>query len=86
MQTTQNLVCSCKDLEQHQNNVDRKLEILKTWFDVNKLSLNTKKTKFIVFGNQKEIDGDIELKISYTNIERVFETKFPEVVIDHKLS
>lgn len=45
-----------------------------------------KKTKFMVFGNQKEIDGDIELKICDVEIERVYETKFLGAVIDHKLT
>lgn len=81
-----NLFCSGKNLKELLYAIERELEILKTWFDVNKLSLNMKKTKFMVFGNQKEIDGDIELKICDVEIERVYETKYLGVVIDHKLT
>ncbi len=56
------------------------------WFDVNKLSLNIRKTKFMVFRNKKDIDGDIPLKICDVEIQRVFETKFLGVVIDQKLT
>lgn len=38
----------------------------------------------MIFGNQKETNGDVELTIC--NTKRVFETKFLGVVIDHKLS
>lgn len=31
-------------------------------FNINKLCLKFKKTKFMVLGNQKEIEGDIELR------------------------
>ncbi len=65
--------------------IERELEILKAWFDVDKLSLNIRKTKFMVFGI-KDIDGDIQLKFCDAEIERVFETKCFRVVIDHKLT
>lgn len=58
-----NLFCSGKHLKELVFAVERKLEVLKCWFDVNKLSLNIKKTKFIVFGNRTKRDEDIELKI-----------------------
>lgn len=40
-----NLFCSGKNLRELMCCVERGLENLKNWFDVNKLSLNIKKTK-----------------------------------------
>lgn len=37
-------------------------EVIKSGFDVDKLSLNIKTTTFLDFGNQKERGGDVELK------------------------
>ena len=51
------------------------MKLVKKWFDVNKLSLNISKTKFMIFGNRKT-DTVVKLRIEDTEIERVFETKF----------
>ncbi len=81
-----NLICSGRNLMELLCAVERELEILKFWFDVNKLSLNTKKTKLMVFGNKRVIDVDIKLKICDEEIERVFATKFLGVMIDDKIT
>lgn len=44
------LYCSGKNLEQLLTTAENELNILKNWFDINKLSLNLNKTKFIIFG------------------------------------
>ena len=80
------MYCSGNNLKELLSTTERELKILKTWFDVNKLSLNIKKTKFMVFRNRKEIDKDIKLKICDSEIERVTEIKFLGVVIDDKLT
>lgn len=41
-----NVFCSDKNLKGLSNGVEREVEILKLWFDMNKLSLNVKKTTF----------------------------------------
>ncbi len=46
--------------------IERELEILKACF---KLSLNIRKTKFMVFGIKKDIDEDIQLKICDAEID-----------------
>uniref|UniRef100_A0A8C6NYB4 Reverse transcriptase domain-containing protein n=1 Tax=Nothobranchius furzeri TaxID=105023 RepID=A0A8C6NYB4_NOTFU len=81
-----NLVCSGKDIKELLKKAEKELNILKSWFDVNKLSLNIKKTKFMIFGNKKVKNGDFKLTISDTEIERVSEIKFLGVVIDSNLS
>ena len=60
------------------------LKKIKTWFDINKLSLNVKKTKFIIFGT-REIKQQATLKINDMEIERVKENTFLGVIIDDKL-
>ena len=79
-----NLYCSGKSLEQLLNVVEGELKSLKTWFDINKLSLNLTKTKFIIFGTRKK-NHKATIKISGMEIERVYENKFLGVIIDDKL-
>ena len=79
-----NLFCSGGDLRQLLDTVEKELKILKRWFDINKLSLNLKKTKFIIFG-YKKIKHEIKIMIDHVEIERVYENKFLGVIIDHKL-
>ena len=80
-----NLLCSGEDIEELLKTVEIELTKLKKWFDRNKLSLNEKKTKFMVFGGVPA-DFQIKLYINGTEIERVYESKFLGVIIDHKLS
>lgn len=63
-----NLCCSGRDLEQLLYAVENDLKIKKKWFDINKLSLNISKTKFIIFGNRK-INISIHLTINNIEIE-----------------
>ncbi len=58
---------------------------LKQWFDKNKLSINFKKTKMMLFGNWKT-DIQLQIKIDNINIERMYETEFLGVILDHKIS
>ena len=48
---------------------------LKDWFNDNKLSLNLKKTKLMIFGN-KTINMDINFKIDNEYIEPVKQHNF----------
>ncbi len=56
----------------------------KLWFDVNKLSLNLNKTKYLIFGNHK-INIQLWVIIDNVKIERVYDNKFLGVIIDHQL-
>ena len=78
------LYCSGKNLEQLLTTVEKELNILKTWFDTNKLSLNLNKTKFIIFGTRK-IKTQVKTRVNCTELERVNENKFLGVIIDDKL-
>ena len=67
------------------NNVNQELENLNLWFQANKLSLNVKKTKYIVFGHNNR-NLDIHVKINNEEIERVQAVKFLGIFIDNELS
>jgi retron-type reverse transcriptase len=45
------------------------------WFKLNKLSLNTKKSNFIMFSTRK-VASELILKIDNVRIDRVYQTKF----------
>ena len=53
------------------------------WFQVNKLSLNTSKTNFVVFTNRS--DDTYSVCVNELNVSRVFVTKFLGVLMDSKL-
>ncbi|KAK0146590.1 putative RNA-directed DNA polymerase from transposon BS [Merluccius polli] len=82
-----NLFCSGENIQQLLEEITKELVKLKKWFDINKLSLNLKKTKYMVFGKQKPLlDTNIEIKIDNILLERVYENMFLGVIIDHKFS
>lgn len=66
-----NLYCSGENLEWLLNTVEIELNILKKWFDLNKLLLNLGKTKFMIFGN-RQIKKEVKIMISDIEIERVY--------------
>lgn len=82
-----NIFCEGENLQQLLQIVSDELAKLKQWFDLNKLSLNIKKTKFMIFGKHK-IPEDITMGVlcDNTRLERVYENTFLEVIIDHSLS
>ena len=79
------LYCSGSDLNQLLQVVEDDLKLLKKWFDINKLSLNINKTKFIIFGNKK-VHSPVKLTIDSTEIEQTTHIKFLGVIIDNKLT
>jgi exonuclease III len=78
-----NIFYSTKNHGFTENIINDELNKLSIWFRVNKLSLNIKKTNFIVFGKLPQ--NSLELKIENERIERVKTAKFLGVVIDEKL-
>ena len=61
------------------------LSKLNTWFKINKLSLNVKKTNYMFF-SQRRVIPDCNIVIDQASISRVYCTKFLGVLIDDKLS
>ena len=64
--------------------VSIELDKLCIWFQVNKLSLNTSKTNFMVFTN-RSCDDTYTVCMNGLNLSRVFVTKFLGVHMDSKL-
>ena len=82
-----NAFSSSRNLRTLCKQVNTELNKLQVWFDVNKLSLNTEKTNYIVFtkNNCKEKDL-LKLEINGIQINRVENTKFLGTIIDEKLN
>ena len=82
-----NLFFSHKDVLHLFNTVNRELGKLSDWFKVNKLSLNVKKTNYILFGRKyMTLSETHNVLIDGLRIERVQCTKFLGVFIDEKLN
>ena len=68
-----------------QKTVNDELKKVNVWFMVNGLSLNVKKTNFIIFCNKKK-QTKLDLKINNVSIDRVQCTKFLGVYVDEMLN
>ena len=75
-----------QDLSHIEAMFNEELKNISLWLKVNKLSLNVKKTHFIVFSKQKKCDKSIKLVIDDETIDEVKNTKFLGVIIDKKLT
>ena len=82
-----NLFFSSRDISHLFVTVNEELDKLSNWFKANKLSLNVKKTNYMLFGNKHlPIAGTYNIIIDYQVLERVEFTKFLGVFIDEKLN
>ena len=81
-----NLFLSGKDVSSLSQMMTSELGEISEWLKVNKLSLNIKKTHYIVFSGGKRPPNALDIKIDNQEISRVLKTKFLGVVVDCKLS
>jgi hypothetical protein len=83
-----NIFFKHKNLSILYNVINTELEKIYVWFKLNKLSLNIKKTNYILFqnGNKKINNNGLTINIDGTNIDQVGSTKFLGVVINSKLN
>ena len=65
--------------------VNKELEHINNWLTSNRLSLNVKKSCFLLFSGKKKID-DFKVKICDTEVGMVSNAKYLGVIIDDKLS
>ena len=69
------------------NTVNIELSKLTTWLQANKLSLNVKKTHYIIFGNKRvPSQNTYNLMMNSNIIEKVDKTKFLGIIIDKQLN
>ena len=80
-----NIFCSSNNIKELCKIVTCELNKLNIWFALNKLSLNIKKTNYMIFCN-KTIPDDLQISINNIVIERVKSTKFLGVMIDDNLN
>ena len=82
-----NVFLSHKDLNYLSDMLNLELDKLSIWFKANKLSLNLKKTKFMVFKPiQKRSIYNIQMSIDNQNIVEVKEKNFLGVIVDENLN
>ena len=75
-------------MTQLSHNINVELNNIQEWLSINKLSLNVKKTKFMIFHyRQRNIDNLIlDLQISSEKIEHVAEFNFLGLTVDENLN
>jgi hypothetical protein len=83
-----NLFIKEKSIEKLTETANLELSKISKWFKLNKLSLNIKKTNFILFRNKKRkhLTSVPIIKIDDTKIEQVQNTKFLGVIINESLT
>ena len=81
-----NMFISGKDIDELVNSMNTEMEKVIDWLNVNKLSLNLKKTHYMIFrGRRTKIDVKNKLMINGTVITMERKTKFLGVIIDENL-
>lgn len=85
------LICvNGKDFNQIVDTINSKLDILYNWLCVNRLSLNVKKTKYMVFGSKQNcnrfLENNYSIKIDDVPIESTSNMKYLGVILDSQLN
>ena len=77
-----------KDFDQRriESEINNKLERVNIWLKLNKLSLNIKKTKLMIFGSKQKKIKEIYNSIDYVHIERVHTLDFLGIMLDESLT
>ena len=83
-----NIMFSNNDLKVLETKLNNELNVISDWFKLNKLSLNIKKTNFMIFKNKHNPTTlpSIKITIDSKEIEQVKVTKFLGILIDDDLS
>lgn len=82
-----NLFYSGKEIVQIQNQINEELKNVQEWLKLNQLTLNIKKSNFIIFkSNRKKNSIELKIKINDENIMRKQQTKFLGLIIDEHLT
>ena len=82
-----NIYYEAENLNQLQSVVNKELEKVRKWLNVNRLSLNISKTNFIIFNSPQHSSSEtVNLKIGNLPIKRTSYVKFLGVLLDENLS
>ena len=79
-----NILCKHENYVSLCELVNIEMSKISKWFSINKLSLNVKKTSYMLFGN-RHVNNDNKNSIDMEEIEKVHVTKFLRVYIDYRL-
>ena len=71
-----NIFASSDDIQLLQSQINEDLNNIAIWLKVNKLSLNIKKTHFMIFTKRKNKVTDVAINIEGNAIAEVSQTKF----------
>ena len=83
------VTCFAEDMEELCNNLQHELINISNWMRQNKMSINTKKSEFMIIGHKRQltrIQNPIRLGISGEEVQRVHEVKYVGVSVDEGLS
>jgi len=80
------ILCSHDNINVLIETVNNELNTLCNWFFANKLSLNLKKTNYILFNKHHMGENEPLIRMCDTQIERVDATKFIGIYVDDKLN
>ena len=81
-----NLFISGNDADLIMETLNTELKEISLWLKANKLSLNIKKTHFMIFSSKNKPHPDMNINIDGEIINETSKTKFLGVIIDNKLS
>ena len=81
-----NLFISGNDADLIMKTLNTELKEISLWLKANKLSLNIKKTHFMIFSSKNKPHTDMNINIDGEIINETSKTKFLGVIIDNKLS
>lgn len=74
-----------QNLQTLERNVNQELMGVSNWLIANRLTLNTKKTNYMLFAGNKTINHNIVIKLGSCKIERVSSIKFLGIFLDEKI-
>lgn len=77
------IVNSATTIDSLESNMNNDTKLIQTWIDENKLTLNTNKSKYIIFNNKHD---NTTIKYEDVVLERVVSYKYLGVIIDDALS
>ena len=75
-----------KNFKALERDVNTELEKVSAWLVSNKLTLNIKKSKFMIFSNKKKDVHELSVKINNKPLERCSSYKYLGIIIDEKLN
>ena len=79
-----NILCKYENYVSLCDLVNIEMSKLSKWFSINKLSLNVKKTSYMLFGN-RHVNNDIKIRIDMEEIEKSTCYQILGVYIDYRL-